>query len=98
MITHISNAAGGGSVYNGYQFSVTTKPFSNIQWFLHNIVIEPSWVSVNFILFDIWSYDPGKLYGDHHIKFDQNSLVVHNDEMRESLTQMRPTDFNKTLF
>ena len=37
MITHISNAAGGGSVYNGYQFSVTTKPFNNIQWFLHNI-------------------------------------------------------------
>ena len=49
-------------------------------------------------LCDIWSCDPGKLYGDHHIKFDQNSLVVHNDEMRESLTQMRPTDFNKTLF
>ena len=37
MITHISNAAGGGSVYNGYQFSVTTKPFNNIQWFFHNI-------------------------------------------------------------
>ena len=49
-------------------------------------------------LCDIWSSDPGKLYGDHQIKFDQSSLVVHNDEMRESLTQMRPTDFNKTLF